>query len=283
MSVCPDGQPSRAVCKTGSDTGRTAHFRAVGAQRAALTPDVWPVAPTSHGWSIWPAMDRARPGECHGTSTHVTAAAVGVCWHHPRPEHLRLAPFHRWCRTCDSATKYWNLSSNRREFALGADAESLVLSWNHLKSTPCLLVRHKYRHTNHHTAASLSFKFVRASLGVAHNTNATRPTARTTAPPCPSSTRRTRGTGRAIAREAIFESRVGVVGSWSVVRLGRPGTPRNAATGRKRSAPPRNATNGDPKSSGSAVLRTCLVAFFHCDAAAGRPCGREHFSCLGRS
>jgi len=143
-------------------------------------------------------------------------------------------------------------------------------------------VRHKYRHTNHHTAASLSFKFVRASLGVAHNTNATRPATSTTAPPCPSSTRRTRGTGRAIAREAIFESRVGVVGSWSVVRLGRPETPRNAATGRKRSAPPCNATNGDPKSSGSAVLRTCLVAFFHCDAAAGRPCGREHFSCLGR-
>ena len=26
--------------------------------------------------------------------------------------------------------------------------------------TPCLLVRHKYRHTNHHAAASLSFKFV---------------------------------------------------------------------------------------------------------------------------
>ena len=124
------------LCYKSFDTGRTAHFRAVGAQRAALTPDVRPVAPTSHGWSIWPAMDRARPGECHGTSTHVTAAAVNVCWHHPRPEHLRLAPFHRWCRTCDSATKYWNLSSNRREFALEADAESFVLSWNHLHRSP---------------------------------------------------------------------------------------------------------------------------------------------------
>ena len=143
-------------------------------------------------------------------------------------------------------------------------------------------MRHKYRHTNHHTAASLPFKFVRASLGVAHNTNATRPTARTTAPPCPSSTRRTRGTGRAVACEAEYFFRVVVVASSSVVRLGRPETPRNAATGRKRSAPPRNATNGDPKSSGSAVLRTCLVAFFNCDAAAGRPCGREHFSYLGR-
>jgi len=212
------------VCKTGSDTGRTAHFRAVGAQRAALTPDVRPVAPTSHGWPIWPAIDRARPGECHGTSTHVTAAAVGVCWHHPRPEHLRLAPFHRWCRTCDSATKYWNLSSNRREFALGADAESLVLSWNHLKSTPCLLVRHKYRHTNHHAAASLPFKFVRASLGVAHHTNATRPTARTTAPPYPPPTRCAGGPTRAVACEAEYFFRVVVVASSSVVRLGSTGT-----------------------------------------------------------
>ena len=45
----------------------------------------------------------------------------------------------------------------------------LVLSWNHSKSTPCLLVRHKYRHTNHHAAASLSFKFVPAPLGATHS------------------------------------------------------------------------------------------------------------------
>ena len=78
-SVRPDGRSSRGVCKTGSGTGRTVHFRAVDAQRAALTPDVRPVAPTSIGWPSWPAIDRARPCECHGTIAHVTAAAVGVC------------------------------------------------------------------------------------------------------------------------------------------------------------------------------------------------------------
>ena len=46
-------------------------------------------------------------------------------------------------------------------------------------------MRHKYRHTSYHAAASLSFKFVPAPLGVAHDTNATRLTTRTTAPPCP--------------------------------------------------------------------------------------------------
>ena len=45
----------------------------------------------------------------------------------------------------------------------------------------------------------------------------------------------------------------------------------------------RIATDGDPKRSGSGHLRTCLVAIFHCDAAAGRPGEREHFSCLGSS
>ena len=34
----------------------------------------WPVAPTSIGWPSWPAIDRARPCECHGTITHVTRA-----------------------------------------------------------------------------------------------------------------------------------------------------------------------------------------------------------------
>ena len=101
-SVRPDGRPSRGVCKNGPETGRTAHFRAVGVQRAGLTPGVQPVAPTSIGWRIWPAIDRARPCACHRTITHVTAAAVGVCWHHPRPERPRLAPCHRWCRTCHS-------------------------------------------------------------------------------------------------------------------------------------------------------------------------------------
>ena len=280
-SVRPDGRPSRGVCKIGSGTGRTAHFRAVGAQRAALTPDVRPVAPTTIGGPIWPAIDRARPCECHGAITHVTAAAVGVCWHRPRTERLRLAPCHRWCRTCDSPTHYWDFSSNQRELALGADAGCLVLSWNHSKTTPCLLVRHKYRHTNHHAAASLSFKFVPAPLGVAHDTNATRPTARITAPPCPSHTMRTRGTGRAGAYEAGFVVRVVVVASSSARPVGCSGITRNTATTRKRSAPPRNATNSDLKSSACGLFRTCLVAFFHCDATAGRPGGRGHFSCLG--
>ena len=140
-----------------------------------------------------------------------------------------LAPCQRWCRTCDSPTHYWDFSSNRRELALGADAGCLVLSWNHSKSTPCLLVRHKYRHTNHHAAASLSFKFVPAPLGVAHDTNATRPTTRTTAPPCPSNTRRTRGTGRAgAAYEAGFVFRFVVVASSSVRPMGCSGIRPNS-------------------------------------------------------
>ena len=90
-SVRPDGRSSKALWKNRSDTGRTAHFREVGAQRGVLTPGVRPVAPTSSGWPIWPVLDRARPCECHATTAQVTAAAVGVCWHHPRTEHLRLA------------------------------------------------------------------------------------------------------------------------------------------------------------------------------------------------
>ena len=116
------------MCKISSCTGRTAHFRAVGAQRAALTPNVRPVAPTTIGWPIWPAIDCARPCECHGTITHITAAAVGVCSHRPQTERLRLAPCHRWCRTCDSPTHYWDFSSNQRELALGADAGNQDLS-----------------------------------------------------------------------------------------------------------------------------------------------------------
>ena len=172
-SLRPDGRSSKGVCKTGSDTGRTAHFRAVCAQRGALRPDVRPWRRHMIGWPIWPAIDLARPCECHATTTHVTAAVEGVCWHHPRPERLRLALCHLCRRTCASQTIYWDMSSSRRELALGADVGCLVLSWNHSKSTPCLLVRHKYRHTNHHAAASLSFKFVPAPLGATHDTNAT--------------------------------------------------------------------------------------------------------------
>ena len=145
-------------------------------------------------------------------------------------------------------------------------------------------MRHKYRHTNHHAAASLSFKVVPAApLGVAHDTNATWPTARITAPPCPSHTRCTRGTGRAGTYEAGFVFRVVVVASSSARPVGCSGITRNTATTLKRSASPRNAANSDLKSSASGLFRTCLVAFFHCDAAAGRPGGREHFSCLGCS
>ena len=121
-----------------------------------------------------------------------------------------------------------------------ADAGCLVLSWNHSKSTPCLLVRHKYRHTNHHAAASMSFKYVPAPLGVAHDTNATRPTARTTAPPCPSHTRRTRGTGRAGAYEADFIFRVVVVASSSVRPVGCSGITRNTATPKTKRASPQH-------------------------------------------
>ena len=134
--------------------------------------------------------------------------------------YLRLAPGHRCCRTCNSPTHYWDFSSNRRELALGADGGCLVPSWNHSKSTSCLLTCHKYRNTNHHAAASRPFKFVPAPLGVAHDTNATRLTARTTAPPCPSHTRRMHGTGRADAYEASFVSRVVVVASSSVRPVG---------------------------------------------------------------
>ena len=58
--------------------------------------------------------------------------------------------------------------------ALGADGGCVpvVLSWRHSKSTPCLLVRHKHRHTNHHAAASLAFKFAPAPLGVTHHSPA---------------------------------------------------------------------------------------------------------------
>ena len=175
------------------------------------------------------------------------------------------------------------MSSNRRELALGTDAGCLVLSWNHLKTTPCLLVRHKYRHTTHHAAASLSFKFVPAPLGATHDTNATLPTTSTTAPSCPPPTRCAGGPTRAVACEAEYFFRVVVVASSSVVRLGHTGMSRNAATNRKRSGPYRTATRSVPVRSTSGGFRTCLVAFSRCDAAAGRPGGCEHFPCLGHS
>ena len=184
---------------------------------------------------------------------------------------------------CASQTIYWDMSSSRRELALGAYGGCLVLSWNHSKSTPCLfLVRHKHRHTNHHAAASLAFKFVPAPLGVTHGASATRSATSTTAPPCPSPTRHERWTGRAVAYEAGFASRVVVVASSSVVRLGSTGISRKAGPTRKRSGPSRIATRGFPERSASGDLRTCLMAFPRCDAAAGRPGGHGQLSCLGR-
>ena len=88
---------------------------------------------------------------------------------------INETPFHWCCRTCDSPNYYWIISSSRRKLALETDAGCLVLSRNHMKATPCLLVRHKHRHTNHHAAASLPFDFVSVPLGATHDTNATRP------------------------------------------------------------------------------------------------------------
>ena len=144
-------------------------------------------------------------------------------------------------------------------------------------------MRHKYRHTNHHAAASLPFKFVPAPLGATHDTNATRPTTSTTVPPYPPPTRCADGPTPAVACKAEYFFRVVVVASSSVVRLGHTGMSRNAATNRKRSGPCRTATRGVPERSESGDLRTCLVAFPRCDAAAGRPSGCEHFPCLGHS
>ena len=130
--------------------------------------------------------------------------------------------------------------------ALGNDAGCLVLSWNRSKSTPCLLVRHKYRHTNHHAAASLSFKFVPALLGATHDTNATRPTTSTTAPPCPPPTRCAGGPTRAVACEAdfFFVSSSALCRRWCVKDVQElPQMPRTAEKqGRVSSAPRENMT-----------------------------------------
>ena len=110
---------------------------------------------------------------------------------------------------------------------------------------------------------ALSFNFSPAPLGVAHDTHATRPTARPTAPPCLPHTRRTCGTGRAEAYEAGFVFRVVVVASSSVRPVGCSGTTRNTETIQKRSALFRNATKGDSKSPASGLSRRCLAALFY--------------------
>ena len=145
------------------------------------------------------------------------------------------------------------------------------------------MARLTYRHANHHAAASLAFKFAPAPLGVTHDASATRPATSTTAPPCPLPIDFTRRTGRAIADEAVSVPRVVVVVVSSVACLGNTGITRNAATQRKIGTQNRNPTKSVPKSSASALSRTCFAAFFHSESAAGRPGGREHSIGLGNS
>ena len=115
---------------------------------------------------------------------------------------------------------YEHFSSSPRGLAMGVDAESLELSWNNSKSTPCLLVRPTYQATSHHAAAAACVLNARAPLGVTHHTNERARETSTTAPPCPLPTQCTRGTGRAIADKPGFVSRVVVVVVSSVVCLG---------------------------------------------------------------
>ena len=117
-----------------------------------------------------------------------------------------------------------------------------------------------------------SNEFVPASLGVAHDTNATRRTTRTTAPPCPSHTRRTRGTGRAGAYEAGFVFRVVVVVASSSSAVRRPVTSWGVLELPEIQQPPENETSFPqrdqrrPKKPGfwAFLERVFLVAFFHC-------------------
>ena len=115
---------------------------------------------------------------------------------------------------------YEHFSSSPRGLAIGVDAECLELSWNNSKPTPCLLVRPTYQATSHHAGAAACVLNARAPLGVTHHTNERARETSTTAPPCPLPMHSTRGTGRAIANEPGFVSRVVVVVVSSVVCLG---------------------------------------------------------------
>ena len=62
--------------------------------------------PQSDGKSgLSSGCDRTQPFECYATTAHVTASAVGVCWHHPQTEHVRLELCHQWFRTWLRFTK----------------------------------------------------------------------------------------------------------------------------------------------------------------------------------
>ena len=115
---------------------------------------------------------------------------------------------------------YEYFSSSPRGLAMGVDAEWLELSWNNPKPTPCILVRPTYQATSHHAAAAVCVINARAPLGMTHHTNERARETTTTAQPCPLPTHYTRGTGRAIANEPGFVSRVVVVIVSSVVCLG---------------------------------------------------------------
>ena len=71
-----------------------------------------------------------------------------------------------------------------------------------------------------HAAAAACLLNARAPLGVTHHTNERARETSTTAPPCPLPMHSTRGTGRAIANEPGFVSRVVAVVVSSVVCLG---------------------------------------------------------------
>ena len=152
--------------------------------------------------------------------THVTAAAVGVCWQHPLQNttgwHLSTGVGERaltnGCTSREVSNYYEHFSSSPRGLAIGVDAEWLELSWNNSKPTRCLLVRPTYQATTHHAgAAAFILNGARAPLGVTHHTNERARETSTTAPPCPLPMNSTRGTGRAIANEPCFVSRVVVV------------------------------------------------------------------------
>jgi hypothetical protein len=148
-----------------------------------------------------------------------------------------------------------------------------------MKATPCLLVRHKHRHTNHHAAASLPFDFVSVPLGATHDTNATRPATSTTPPPCPPPTRCAGGPARTVACEAEYFFRVVVVVVSSAVRLGSSGTTPNAPPSRKPGTGFRALVKYDLKRTRCPLFRTCLVAFVRDDGAERRPGTCEHFRC----
>ena len=79
-----------------------------------------------------------------------------------------------------------------------------------LEIDPCLLVRH-IPATSHHAAAALAFKRPCASRRDTRHDERARRRRAPRAPPCPLPTRSPRGTGRAIANEPGFVSRVFVV------------------------------------------------------------------------